>query len=124
LDPPPGGITRRVLETADDPADVEVDVDLDVAAVVPDERVGVVGDAELPELVDGEVAVEVADCGVAVRATAEDAVVLVAMAVGGAEEQPPKLTPTSARAATTRRPRNLGYRFMNYLLFAAVAVTG
>jgi len=42
--------------------------------VVVDSSVGVVGEAELPELVDGGVAVEVADCGVAARATAEEAV--------------------------------------------------
>jgi len=120
LDPPPGGITRRLPETEEDPA--VLDVDVDVAAVVFGD--GVVGEAELPELVDGGVAVEVAEGGVAIRATAEDAVVLVAMAVVGDDEHAPKLTPTSAASpATIKDPRNLGYRFMKHLPFVTVTVT-
>jgi len=102
----------------EDPAAVDVDDDVAAAVVLDDsaEVVDIVG-VELPELVDGGAAVEVADCGVAVRATAEEAVVLVAMAVVGDDEQAPTLTPTSAASpATIKEPRNLEYRFMNRLL--------
>jgi len=47
-----------VLETVGDPA--AVDVDTSVAALAIDNRAGVGHETELPELVNGEIAIEVA----------------------------------------------------------------